>query len=106
MAWTLLATHRVSLLDRDSVDVAILGQRILLIAAIRFLWKATSGSRLRPWRSEYLRWRIETYSGVKADQISALDMLRFTWRERGNLLSFLKWTGNLEKQSSGKNQAA
>jgi len=76
-----------------------------VIAAIRFLWKATSGSRLRPWRSEYLRWRIETYSGMKADDISALDMLRFTWRERANLFSFLKWAANLEKQSAGKNQA-
>jgi len=76
-----------------------------VIAAIRFLWKATSGSRLRPWRSEYLRWRIETYSGIKADDISALDMLRFTWRERANLFSFLKWASNLEKQSAGKNQA-
>jgi hypothetical protein len=77
-----------------------------VIAAIRFLWKATSGSRLRPWRSEYLRWRIETYSGMKADDISALDMLRFTWRERANLFSFLKWASNLEKHSSRNNQAA
>jgi len=89
-----------------SVDLAILSLSILLISAIRFLWKATSGSRLRPWRSEYLRWRIETYSGMKADQITALEMMRFTWHERGNLLSFLKWAGKLEKHSTGKNQAA
>lgn len=77
-----------------------------MIAAIRFLWKATRGSRLRPWRSEYLRWRIETYSGMKADRITARDMMLFIWRERGNLFSFLKWAGNFEKQSAGKNQAA
>lgn len=76
-----------------------------MIAAIRFLWKATTGSRLRPWRSEYLRWRIETYSGMKADQITALDMLRFTWRERANLFSFLRWAGNFEKQSTRNNRA-
>ena len=76
-----------------------------MIAAIRFLWKATTGSRLRPWRSEYLRWRIETYSGMKADQITALDMLRFTWRERANLFSFLRWAGNFEKQSTGNKRA-
>ena len=70
-----------------------------MIAAIRFLWNATSGCRLRPWRSEYLKWRIETYSGMKAESITALDMLRFTWRERWNLLSFLKWAGNLEKRA-------
>jgi len=77
-----------------------------VIAAIRFVWNATSGSRLRPWRSEYLKWRIETYSGMKADHITALDMLRFAWRERGHLFSFLRWTGNLEKKPSRKNQAA
>lgn len=70
-----------------------------MIAAIRFLWNATSGSRLRPLRSEYLKWRIETYSGMKAESITPFDMLRFIWREKWNLLHFLKWAGNLEKQS-------
>jgi hypothetical protein len=70
-----------------------------VISGIRFLWNATSGHRLRPWRSEYLKWRIETYSGMKAETITPLDMLRFTWREKGNLLRFLKWAGELEKQA-------
>ena len=70
-----------------------------MIAAIRFLWNATTGNRLRPWRSEYLKWRIETYSGMKAEKISGMDMLRFTWREKWNLLHFLRWAGSLEKQS-------
>ena len=39
--------------------------------SIRFLWNATRGHRLTPWRSEYLKWRIETYSGRKADTIDA-----------------------------------
>ncbi len=33
---------------------------------LRFLWRATRGYRLRPWRSPYLRWRIETYWGTPA----------------------------------------
>jgi hypothetical protein len=70
-----------------------------MISAIRFLWNATSGHRLRPWRSEYLKWRIETYSGMKAESITPLDMLQFVWRERWNLLHFLKWTGDLHKQA-------
>jgi hypothetical protein len=77
-----------------------------LIAAIRFLWNATTGSRLRPWRSEYLKWRMETYSGIKADHITAREMLGFAWRERANLLSFLKWAENLEKHAAAKNRAA
>ena len=68
-----------------------------MIAAIRFVWNSTRGNRLRPWRSEYLKWRIETYSGMKADEITPKDMVRFVWREKWNLLHFLKWTGELEK---------
>lgn len=52
---------------------------------------------MRPWRSEYLKWRIETYSGKSAENIRSLDVLRFVWREKLNLLHFLRWAGQLEK---------
>lgn len=68
-----------------------------MIAGIRFVWNATRGHRLRPWHSEYLKWRIETYSGMKADEIKPEDMVRFVWREKWSILHFLKWTGELEK---------
>lgn len=71
-----------------------------MISTIRFLWNATNGHRLRPWRSEYLKWRVETYSGMKAESITAADMARFTWREKWNLARFLKWAAALEKQSA------
>lgn len=67
-----------------------------MFASLRFIWNATSGHRLRPWRSEYLKWRIETYSGLKADELSARHVLAFVWREKGNLLRFLRWTGTME----------
>ena len=70
-----------------------------MISAMRFLWNATRGSRLRPWRSEYLKWRMETYSGMKADSITGRDMVRFTWREKWNLLHFLRWAESLEKKA-------
>jgi len=63
--------------------------------ALSFLWNATRGHRLRPWRSEYVKWRIETYSGMKAEAITARDVLRFTWKEKRALLRFLLWTGKL-----------
>jgi hypothetical protein len=61
---------------------------------LRFLWNATRGHRLMPWRSEYLKWRIETYSGRKADTIDARFFCLFLWKERGQLLRFLGWTSN------------
>lgn len=67
-----------------------------MFGSLRFLWNATSGHRLRPWRSEYIRWRIETYSGLHAEELTSRDVLRFVWREKGNLLHFLRWTSRME----------
>lgn len=67
-----------------------------MLASLRFVWNATKGHRLRPWRSEYLRWRIETYSGRQAEELKAGDVLDFVWREKGNLLRFLRWTDRME----------
>jgi hypothetical protein len=67
-----------------------------MLTALRFIWNATSGHRLRPWRSEYLKWRIETYSGMKAEDLRAGDVIGFLWREKWNLLRYLRWTGEME----------
>ncbi len=58
--------------------------------SLRFLWNATKGHRLAPWRSPYLLWRIETYCGVKMTQIGFLEFWEFLWRERVSLWRFLK----------------
>jgi len=64
---------------------------------IGYLWKASSGYRLTPWRSPYLRWRIETYWGLHADRISFTDFWRFTWQRRRDLVRFLGWAGRMER---------
>jgi hypothetical protein len=58
----------------------------------RFLWNSTRGHRFTPWRSEYLKWRIETYSGRKADTITPAYFWLFLWKQRAQLLRFLAWT--------------
>jgi hypothetical protein len=63
---------------------------------LRFLWNASKGHHLTPWRSPYLRWRIETYTGLKMEKIGFLEFWGFMWRERVNLRSFLKWTSEME----------
>jgi len=68
-----------------------------MFAPLRFIWNATRGQRMTPWRSEYLKWRIETYSGKKADSLGAGDIFRFLWESRWELLDFLAWTGRLER---------
>jgi hypothetical protein len=69
-----------------------------LFAPIRFLWNATRGHRLTPWSSEYLRWRVETYSGQKAETLTARNIFAFIWTQRWELLSFLAWTGELDSE--------
>jgi hypothetical protein len=70
-----------------------------LLAPLRFLWNATRGHRLAPWRSDYLRWRIETFSGKRAETLSAADVLSFLWATRWEILSFLAWTNQLERET-------
>ena len=69
-----------------------------MLAPLRFVWNATRGHRLTPWRSEYLRWRVETYSGQRAETLTAAKILSFVWATRWELLSFLLWTNQLERE--------
>ncbi len=70
-----------------------------MFAALRFLWNATRGHRLTPWRSPYLRWRIETYSGMRAESLTAQSVFGFLWSMRGELLQFLRWTGAIQHEA-------
>jgi hypothetical protein len=70
-----------------------------LLEPLRFVWNATRGHRLTPWRSEYLRWRVETYSGKSAETLTAMDIFAFLWTSKWELLSFLAWTGQVHKEA-------
>lgn len=73
-----------------------------MFAAVRFLWNATRGHRLTPWRSEFLRWRVETYSGKRAETLTAKIVFGFMWATRWELLSFLRWTGTMQQEARKK----
>ncbi len=72
---------------------------------IPLLWILSKGYRLRPWRSPYLRWRIETYQGWRAEQIAARDFWRFAWRNRRDLLRYLRWAAGMRRGRSLRRQA-
>jgi len=86
--WTQAGKAATSILDAKGVP---------LLASLRFLWNATRGHRLAPWRSDYLRWRVETFSGMKAETLTAKDVLGFVWTSRWELLSFLGWIGRMNR---------
>ena len=67
----------------------------MILYALRFSWITTRGYRLRPWRSPYLRWRMETYSGIPADEVTFRIFWSFLWMERKSLWRFLRWGDDL-----------
>ena len=68
-----------------------------MLEALRFFWNATRGSRLRPWRSPYLRWRVETYSGLRAETVGLREMLGLLWGERRQVVRYLRWLGQIRR---------
>jgi hypothetical protein len=65
---------------------------------LAFLWHASRGYRLCPWRSPYLRWRIETYWGIPAEKIDCAAFWRFVWTRRSDLLRFLRWAEQMDEK--------
>jgi hypothetical protein len=66
-----------------------------MTSGLRFLWAATRGHRLRPWRSEYLRWRLETFTGKHAEDVGARDFWLFLKAERRQIFRYLHWLGEM-----------
>ena len=64
-----------------------------------FLWVATKGNRLNPWRSRFLLWRMETYWGWHADQITPRQFRSFLWEHRTELWRFLRWASRMQTQA-------
>jgi hypothetical protein len=73
-----------------------------VLAPLRFLWNATRGHRFAPWRSPFLLWRVETYSGKSAESLTRKDVMSFLWASRWELLGFLAWTGEIDHEARKK----
>ncbi len=72
------------------------------VSAVQFWWRSSAGHRLRPWRSPYLRWRVETYTGKPAGTLRLRDFLRLAISERRQMGRFFLWSGELKQQASEK----
>jgi hypothetical protein len=73
-----------------------------LVSAVRLWWVGSAGNRLRPWRSEYLRWRVETFTGKPAKTLKLRDFVALAVSERRQMGRFLLWSGELNEQANGK----
>jgi len=60
------------------------------------VWRSARGHRFAPWRSPYLRWRIETYWGLHAESITPAEFRQFMWTHRAELMRFLDWAARMD----------
>jgi hypothetical protein len=70
------------------------------------LWQLTRGYRLWPWRSPYLRWRMETYGGLDANDITFTRFWNFVWTERRELGRYLRWADRMRNRARQKQNPA
>jgi len=66
--------------------------------ALRYYWIIAKGYRLRPWKSPYIQWRLETFFGQEAADLDARKFFRLMWRERVRLEHFLDWVAERRKE--------
>lgn len=58
---------------------------------LRVAWRLAKGYRLAPWKSPYLRWRMETYTGIHAEDIGFTRFFAVSWKYRKEFLRYLRW---------------
>jgi len=69
-----------------------------MLGALRYIWIISKGYRLRPWKSPYLRWRLETFFGSQPDDLRAGDFFGLLWRERARMRRFLAWVEERQRE--------
>jgi hypothetical protein len=62
--------------------------------ALRYYWIVSKGHRFRPWMSPYIQWRMETFFGHDASELTAGKFFSLMWRERARMERFLAWVGD------------
>jgi hypothetical protein len=72
-----------------------------MLNALRYYWIIAKGYRLRPWKSPYIQWRLETFFGADAAHLDAGKFFSLLWRERVRMERFLDWVA-LRRQAQRK----
>ncbi len=62
-----------------------------MLGELAVAFRMAKGYRLRPWESPYLKWRVETWSGLHAEAITPGAFARFAWVHRRDLWRYLHW---------------
>jgi hypothetical protein len=73
-----------------------------VLSAARYYWIAAKGYRLRPWKSPYLRWRLETFLGPEAADLDAKQLFGLLWKYRAQMKRFLQWAEERRREQAAR----
>jgi len=71
-----------------------------MLYALRYYWRLAKGHRLRPWRSPLVRWRLETFFSIHADELTRQQFFRLLWQNRRRVGAFLHWAEGMERRQN------
>ena len=67
---------------------------------LHYYWVTARGYRLRPWKSPYLQWRLETFLGKEAAGLTAAKFFQLSWKYRSRLRRFVSWAAERRRVQS------
>jgi hypothetical protein len=70
-----------------------------MLNALRYYWIISKGYRLSPWKSPYIQWRLETFFGHEAADLTARKFFHLMWRERVRMKHFLAWVAERKREA-------
>lgn len=76
-----------------------------IFSAVRFWLRGCAGHRLMPWRSPYLRWRMETFTGKPAGTLRIRDFWALFVSERRQMGHYLRWLGELRELANERKRS-
>ena len=68
-----------------------------MLMFLRYYWLTAKGYRLSPWKSPYIRWRLETFLGPEAAEMNARKFFHIAWKYRNELEKFLEWVADRQR---------
>jgi hypothetical protein len=58
---------------------------------LSYYWMAARSYRLHPWDSPYMRWRLQTFLGKEAENLSPAQFMKVLWKYRHQMQNFVDW---------------
>lgn len=71
-----------------------------MLNALRYYWIISKGYRFTPWKSPYIRWRLETFFGPAGAHLNGRQFFALLWRERARMENFIEWVAVQRRRGS------